>query len=165
MCQRCFSLYFDPGRPPRRSDPSAQTPTPSPTPVEAGCSLFGHAYRNILTKYWVSATSTPRRGRLTGFAALHFAPSGGQFLLPTHPLRHPRLSPGTAGRLEEAAELATGAPLPFQAHDRKTRRPTAKGGTPKNSLPSRSQNIIYISRLLLFICRQTFSGSAGTRFR
>lgn len=164
MCQRCFSFYFDPPRPTRQPDPSARTPPTPLTPMQAGRSLFDRAYRNILTKYWVSVTSTPCRGRLTGFAALQFAPSGGQFLLPYTSPKHPRLSPRTAGRVEEAAEITAGASLPFQAHNRKTRRTTAKGGTPKNSLSPGSKNIIYIS-LLLFICQQTFSGSAGTRFR
>lgn len=105
MCQRRFSLHFDPPphppptpRSPRRPDPGARSP--SPTPVEAGCCLFGRAYRNILTKYWVSATSTPRRGRLTGFASLNLRRQGVNLAPPAHraggqrgALRRPRRSP------------------------------------------------------------------------
>lgn len=141
---------------PDAPDPSARTP--SATPVEAGCSLFGPAYRNILTKYWVSATSTPRRGRLTGFAALHM----GSIFRPPSPRA---FLPGQRGLLKRPQKSQHGASMPFQTHNRKTRRSTAKGGTPKNSLPPGSNNIIYISLLFLFIWQQTFSGSAGTRFQ
>lgn len=149
-------------------DPSAPPPTTTTTTLGAGCSLFEHAYRNILTKYWVSVTSAPCRGRLTGFAALQFTPSGGQFLFlcspPLPPKTPPHPHPGRRGVLTRRRRSPQ-LPCRSERTIRKSRSSTAIGGTPKNSLSPGSKNIIYISLLLLFICRQTFSGSEGTRFR
>lgn len=49
MCQRCFSLYFDPPRPTRRPDPSARTPPPPPQ-----CKLAAACLTTLIGTFWQS---------------------------------------------------------------------------------------------------------------
>lgn len=137
-------------------------------------------YQNILTKYWVSATRISCCGRLTEWPLSlrtlmqqRAALSGGNLPLPPPPRRR------TAGHIREAGgrspseqnfaairsvtvrTIISQSPRWKRTKCQKSRC-TSIGAAPLNSLPPGSKNIIYI---LLFICRQIFCGSAGTRFQ
>lgn len=134
-------------------------------------------YRNILTKYWVSATRISCCGRLTEWPLSlrtlmqqRAALSGGNL---------PPSRRWTAGHIREAGgrspseqsfaairsvtvrTIISQSPRWKRTMCQKARC-TSVGAAPLNSLPPGSKNIIYI---LLFIRRQIFCGSAGTRFQ
>lgn len=160
MCQRCFSLHFDPPHdpPPIPPTPRPRCTKPLPHPSGGRLLLVWPRLSEHFDKVLGVGDKHPPPRQVDRVCRSQFAPSGGQ-LTPRPQGRR------TAGRIKEATEITTGASLPFREHNRKSWLSTARAGTPKNSLPPGSKNIIYISLLLLFICWQTFSGSAGTRFR
>lgn len=132
-------------------------------------------YQNILTKYWVSATRISCCGRLTEWPLSlrtlmqqRAALSGGNLPPRRRTVGHIREAGAITIRAELAAiwsvtmrTIISQSPWWKRTMCQKTRC-TSIGAAPLNSLPPGSKNIIYI---LLFICRQIFCGSAGTRFQ
>lgn len=138
-------------------------------------------YQNILTKYWVSATRISCCGRLTEWPLSlltlmqqRAALSGGNSppSLPSSPTRGQQGTLEARGRSPPGQNVAaiwsvtvrtiiSQSPRWKRTMCQKTRC-TSIGAAPLNSLPPGSKNIIYI---LLFIRRQIFCGSAGTRFQ